>query len=324
MIQVRSFRNADLPALVDVWVRHWSALTASPPESVKIIEQAILARSFFDPASLLVAVQEESIQGWCHTFADRHDPTAAVLGVICFAPEAEETVGDELLAAAEASIAEAGFGRILAGPLRDDQGGYAGLDPLGHGIGIPEVDTRTNSLLARRGYTVERVVERMVVSTNLYRAPVNRQFLQFRRTTRVERDAIVPTQQRQASAMSHLDIERHRLIDKRAGKQPAKLDVWTSDPEFQVMNGADAILDLGPAHQRGALEPAESFLIASMIQSLADRHVFSLESAVDASKGELIAQLKELRFETIGRGFRWEKTLHDQGGSPASGAAEES
>ena len=309
MIHVRSFRNADLPALVDVWGRHWAALSVRPSESVTILEQAILARTFFDPSSLLVAVQDQTIQAWCHRSPDRHDRSATILGIFCFVPEADDAVVEQLLAAAESRIVQEGRSRVLVGPLRDDHSGYAGLHPLGHGIGIPEDDTRTSALLSRCGYRVERVVERMAVSTQLYRAPVNRQFLQLRRSTRVERDAIIPEQTRQASAMAHLDIERHRLINRRAGDQPANMNLWTSDPEYQVMSGAEAILDLGPAHQRGALEPAESFLIASIIQSLADRHVLSLESAVDADKGELIDQLQALRFEKAERGCRWEKHI---------------
>ena len=68
MSLIRQFRNADLPALVDVWIQHWSAVGPSPAVSVAMIEQAILAKTFFSESTLLVATVDEKVVAWCHFY----------------------------------------------------------------------------------------------------------------------------------------------------------------------------------------------------------------------------------------------------------------
>ncbi len=73
---------------------------------------------------------------------------------------------------------------------------------------------------------------------------------------------------RHAAGMSHLDVESHHLYD-RGGNKLASVNLWLSDPEAEVMSPSLAILDIAEAHQRGSLEPAESYLIGVLVQSLA-------------------------------------------------------
>ena len=109
--------------------------------------------------------------------------------------------------------------------------------------------------------------------------------------------------------MAHFDIEHHRLIDHRSTKELAAINIWTSDPEAQVMSCSEAILDLGEIHKRGEMTTEEGFLISSLIQSLANRRVFSVETAVDTSQTKLMDQLESLGLVDSERGHRWIKTL---------------
>lgn len=306
---IRNFRNADLPAIADVWMRHWSWLSPPPVVTAAMIEQAILSRTFFDPSRLLVAEQDDRVQGWCH-FADGHDwkPKTAVICAICLTPGLAASVGEELLAATLQRIGSSHFRRIEAGPLRDDQFGYAGLEPIGHGIGIPEADSRINTLLTEGGFTTSTSATRMTISTQAYRMPISREALQYRRSTRSTWETPSLDEPRQASAMAHFDIERHHLLD-RAGKRIASVDLWCSDPEAEVMRSDHAILDIQQAHQRGSLDPPESFLLATVLQSLAGRHIFQVETSIDSEYLELGDQLKLLLFREQQRGTVWTKKL---------------
>jgi hypothetical protein len=183
------------------------------------------------------------------------------------------------------------------------------LDPIGHGIGIPERDARLSALLERNGFTQTHSVERMLVSTSPYRAPVSREFLTLRRTTRTECRQRFPRGTREASAMSHLDIETHHLIDHRSGTEIAEMELWVSDPEAQVMAPSESILNLGSIHRRGRLTTEEQYLIGAIAPTLANRRIFTIETAVDGDRSELIQQLKGLRFDAAERGIRWEKVL---------------
>ena len=303
---IRPFQNGDLPALARVWVEHWSAVDESPMVSPAIIEQAVLSRTFFQTSNLLIAENDGSVEGWVQYLADPLDKLTALIGILCFSSQGLQSC-DLLLRAAESEIREQGFQSILVGPLRDNVFGYAGLSPLGHGIGIPATDARTASLLSRNAYTPERSVARLTAMTNPYRMPVSRESLQLRRSTRVQTEHWFPADPRQASAMAHLDIESYSLVNHRTSDLLATVNLWFSDPEAQVMNCAKTILDLNEIHHRGSIEPAESFLIGTVIQSLANRRVFSVETAVDSQHTQLIEQLLCLHFQNVEQGQRWEK-----------------
>ncbi|KAA5540486.1 hypothetical protein FYK55_20985 [Roseiconus nitratireducens] len=314
MSEIRDFCNSDLPDLTRVWSEHWTAAGSPPPISSTIIERAVLSRTFFSKNELLVASVEGQVEGWCHLSCLRDDlastdvPAPAVLSAICFT-HAGLACCDELLSAAQERARQMGCETMVVGPLRDQSCGYVGLAPIGHGIGVPDVDVRASSLLTRHGFSPAGSYDRMVVTTTPYRPPVSREMMQFRRTTRTERDAVIPQQGRYASAMSHLDIEHHRLINHRTGQNLANVRLWLSDPEAQVMSCSEAILDLSPITTPGQLTMPETFLVAAMIQTMANRCVFRVETAINAEHGQLREQLQALHFQSAQRGQRWKKTL---------------
>lgn len=317
MSEIRDFCNADLPGLARVWSEHWTAAQARPPISSTIIERAILSRAFFARQELLIATIDGNVEAWCHfsrpgvagdDWSSTPSSDVAVLSAICFT-QAGLRCCDDLLAAAEQRIREEDCRTILAGPLRDQQCGYVGLAPIGHGIGIPDQDVRASSLLSRHGFSPAGSFQRMVVTTAPYRPPVNREMMQFRRTTRAERSSVVPQQGRYASAMAHLDIEHHQLINHRNGDRLANARLWLSDPESQVMSCSEAILDLSVTEASSELTPAETFLVAALIQSMATRCVFRVETSINAEHTQLMEQLVSLNFENTERGQRWRKEL---------------
>lgn len=310
MDQIRPFVNADLPDIAELWIRHWAAAKITPAVSVAMMEQAIFSRTFFQAEDLLIARRNDQTVGWCHVLPQIAAPSAepiAIIAAICFSPEGLP-VCDLLLMEAETQAFSGGHNRVEVGPLRDSVCGYGGLAPVGHGIGVPTCDARVASLLSRRGYSSGRSVERLMVATSPYRPPVNREWMQMRRTTRIEHQRILPVDPHTASALAHLDIEHYRLVDHRSGSVLASVDLWTSDPEAQVMGSAEAILNLDAIHVAAAITSDEGFLISSLIQSLANRRIFSVQTAVDSSHTALIEQLGALGLKTAERGHRWTKT----------------
>jgi len=172
------------------------------------------------------------------------------------------------------------------------------------------MDQRTTALFQQNGFAPERRIVRMVVSADAYRPPVSREALQLRRSSRISSDpqVIIYQDAHRASSQSHLDIEHYRLVD-RGGQDLSSLNFWFSDPEAEVMSPSRAILDISGAHERGRLEPAEGYLTAALIQSLAERSVDTVETAVDSDKTELIAQLEKLQFYREDEGVCWKKPL---------------
>lgn len=339
MAIIRPFQNSDLPGVFEVWIRHWHAARQDPPVSVSILERALLSRNFFEPANLMVGLADGRVIAWAHWFRDAlppgaepapddEEPSSATIAGLCFADEPGLAICDQLLKAVEDSLRLAGVEKVHVGVIRDGRNGYAGLAPIGHGIGIPVSDARTGSLLSRSGYHVARTVDRMVAQTSTYRPPVNRSFLQLRRSTRLDHVPVLPTDPRVAAAMSHFDVEAHSLIDHQQQQAIAMCGLWMGDPEVQVMESSKAILSLTSleAHRYdGApvqidanvemgtpdceLSMEEQFLISSLVQSLSNRQVFSVETAVDCDDRKLLTQLKDLKFECVEQGKQWMKNL---------------
>ncbi|MCM2371477.1 GNAT family N-acetyltransferase [Aporhodopirellula aestuarii] len=339
MAIIRPFQNSDLPGVFEVWIRHWLAARQTPPVSVSILERALMSRSFFRPADLIVGLADGRVIAWTHVFRDppvsdsangegseEGESSTATIAALCFADEPGLAICDQMLKAAEEYLRADGVQQIFVGAVRDDVNGYAGLAPVGHGIGIPVSDARTGSLLSRNGYQVSRTIERMVVQTSTYRPPVNRSFLQLRRSTRLDHVPVLPSSPRVASAMSHFDIERYMLVDYQQQQTLAMCGLWMGDPEVQVMESSKAILSLTllDAHtynglpvqiepnleeESGAIEltTEQQFLIASLVQSLSNRQIFSVETAIDRDDQKLLTQLDELKFERIEQGKQWVK-----------------
>ncbi|MFG0288490.1 MAG: hypothetical protein ACF8CQ_09955 [Rhodopirellula sp. JB044] len=344
MAIIRPFQNCDLPGVFEVWIRHWQAARQTPPVSVSILERALMSRNFFDPATLMVGLADGQVIAWAHWFLDQSDgegagdennaadaeqtPSSATIAALCFADEPGLAICDQLLKAVEENLREVGVTEVRVGTVRDGFNGYAGLAPIGHGIGVPVSDARTGSLLSRSGYTVDRTIDRMVVQTSTYRPPMNRSFLQLRRSTRLDHVPVLPADTRVAAAMSHFDIESHSLIDHQQQQSLVTCGLWMGDPEVQVMESSKAILSLthldahrydgmpmkiDPGVEMGTgaceLTAEQQFLISTLVQSLSNRQIFSVETAVDCDDRKLQTQLKDLKFESVEQGKQWLKSL---------------
>ena len=316
-VKIRPFRNADLPDLVRIWVEHWSMAGPPPYVNQAKFEQAVLARKFFDPQTLLVAVAEptaettgnelgkETVTGWCHYAIHDGDPVSVLVHALCLGETIEPAIGLKLLAAVEERSPDGA--PIRVGVVRDDQRGYAGLEPIGFGIGVPMADYRTTGILQQAGFTPMTPIFRMLANVPGYRPAVSREALQFRRSAKVEFQTELSSDPRVAAGLSHVDVEQVSLTSAD-GQQLASVRVWLSDPEAEVMSPTTAILDLKQQHDRGRLEPAESYLIGALIQSLAQRNIQTVETAVDGDKTELLDQLQKLQFPTVDEGMCWQKT----------------
>ncbi|MGI9471463.1 MAG: hypothetical protein ACR2NZ_08030 [Rubripirellula sp.] len=308
-VNIRPFRNADLPALVRIWVEHWSMAGPPPYVNQAKFEQAVLSRTFFDPRTMLVAESSDGdggeVLGWSHFSLPDADSDTALVHALCLGSAVETAIGLQLVSAIENVC---GHGTpIRVGVVRDDQRGYAGLEPIGFGIGIPLADYRTTNILQQAGFTPLPAVLRMLATVSGYRPPVSREALQYRRSAKVEFHPELSSDPRVAAGLSHVDVERVTLTDA-AGQLLATVRVWFSDPEAEVMSPTAAILDLKAQHEAGRLQPAESYLIGSLVQSLARRNVQTVETAVDREQETLVGQLQKLQFPSVDEGMCWQKT----------------
>lgn len=268
-------------------------------------EQAILARTFFDPNALLV-FDSGTIDGWCLSYRDPESPERAVIAAICLSNQGAPSFGSQLLQTAETRIASEGIEHIHVGAVRDRSFGLAGLNPIGHGIGIPMHDTHIASILTEQGYAERQAVQRMTATVSGYRPPVSRETMQLRRSSQVISSNSGHPNTRASAGMSHLDIETHRL-ENSSGNELTRLNVWFSDPEAEVMDPTRVILDLTMLKSDDKISAVEGYLIGTIVQSLVARGIATVETAIDLNQQVLIAQMRTLGFEATDSGIGWEK-----------------
>ncbi len=284
-----------------------------PMISMAQLEQAILARTFFEPGCLLIVDSRQdsrAIDGWCLTYRDPESATSASVCAVCLSSASDDSAGDQLIDAVESQMVANAVQQVHAGVVRDRQFGLAGLSPIGHGIGVPMLDLRMSSILQQRNYDQQRGVQRMTAMVAGFRPPVSRDSMQLRRTSeRSFSDYLHPTA-RGAAAMSHLNIETHCLID-RAGTELSRLNLWFSDAEAEVMSPSQAILDLTEIRSDDGVSAADSYLIGSVVQSLGSLGIASVETAVDMNQPVRMAQLEALGFTAGDQGIEWVKRLGD-------------
>lgn len=304
MTTIRSFQNNDLPSMRDVWLDHWLAVGIASAINVAQLEQAIVSRLFFDPELLLVAVNDQTPIAWSHTIVAENSATIAA---VCTCQGNDVSIAERLIVESIQRLRSRGVDQIHAGVVRDDVFGYAGLDPIGHGVGILLQDFVTTSALRETGFRPVQELSQHIAQTACFRPPVSREALHLRRTASTRSARTLPRSARSAAGLSHIDVERFELVD-RDGAILAETDFWFSDPEAEVLRPSAAILDLGPIHSRGELSSAESYLIAAVMQSLDGRSVQSIETVIDAERKTLSEQLQKICFEAAGAGVRWQWT----------------
>ena len=284
MIEIRSFKNADLPSLADIWCIHHAIYRRPPAVNVAVFEQAVASRLFFEPARLLVATICGEVTAWAQWFPG--DSGTASLAALCFRPDPQAVDAvHELLRQVEANALGLGMKTISIGVHSQSEWGYQGLEPIGHGFGVDVADDRTNTLLEAIGYHESKRMDHWEVSTAGYRPPINRDLLMLRRSTRIRSEAVKNLSPHLASAMVHLDVERHLLSDARTNAPLASVDLWTSDPEALVMPTSDAILASWSLPSPLTLEPYNDiplrYLIASVVSELAERRIRTLQRSVE-------------------------------------------
>jgi hypothetical protein len=304
--------------LVDVFRQHHELAGQFPNVSLAQFEQAILARSFFNPNEFLVATRQDSqngeaIIGWCHFGSKRNanatDEGADVfIAAVCLASDCEASVAVDLVDEAMRRCQPAGHNAthppvITAGLFRDDHFGYAGLTPYSQGYGIENMDVRLHGVLQACGFVANRSIVRLVASTEGYRPAFSREAMQLRRSATVYQQRILPESIRSAAALSHLDIERHALVD-RSGSVIGGMDFWFSDAEAQVMPASQAIMDIRPGAEY-VLSPSDSYLVSAVVGALADRNIRHVDAVVESDQIDLINQLGKVCFTVASEGTLW-------------------
>ncbi len=123
MIEYRSFRNTDPPALVEVWNAAFTGRGAAVLRGTTLLEYLTFSKPYFDPSGLVTASADGALVGFVHAGfgPDIHgvtlDPTGGLVSTLGVVPVyRRQGIGSELLRRAETYLRERGTLTPIAGP----------------------------------------------------------------------------------------------------------------------------------------------------------------------------------------------------------------
>src|SRR6266849_10019618 len=124
VIQYRHFRNDDPPGLAAVWNEALSGRGEVRLRHSSPLENYVFSKPYFDPAGLVVAVNDKIPIGFAHAGFGPNDGQSAVSkdnGVICVIAVRpsfrRRGVGSELLTRCESYLSACGAKALFAGPM---------------------------------------------------------------------------------------------------------------------------------------------------------------------------------------------------------------
>ncbi len=275
MTQYRTFRNGDPPQILQIWNACELGRGAARTRSTDAFELFVYSQPYFDPAGLILAVEDGRPIGFVHAgfgFSDDRSRLQFDRGVICVVlvdPQYRRRgIGTELVRRAEEYLRERGTAQCLAG-------GAAGCDPFYFGIyggarpsGFLQSDPLAHEFFRSLGYAAHQthtVFQRQMQDS---RDPVNLRIIANRRQT----ELIVADQPGSPTWWWHchfgrwgsvgIDSLRFRLVNKATQMPLAAVTVVGLDSYVETWHTrAIGLVDLFVAEEQRGRGYGQSLIV---------------------------------------------------------------
>jgi len=314
VITYRSFRNTDPPALVEIWNDAFNGRGAVHLRHSTPLEHYVFAKPYFDPAGLILAVENGLGVGFIHAgFGANENDTAPSLaaGVTCMLgirPRyRRQGIGSELLHRAEEYLRSRGATALYAGPIRPLNPFYLGLYGGSELPGFLASDEAAGPFFKKHGY---RVCQTSLVFQRRLDKPVNvadGRFAAYRNRFDLR---ITPRKGAgswwQEATMGLVEPFDFRLEDKQSGQLVAQTSVWEMEGfSWRWNQPSVGLTDLvvRPELRRQGLG---KFLLAQMLRYLQEQF-FGLVEVQTLEQNEAAVKLyRSVGFEQVdvGHAFR--------------------
>jgi len=159
VLQYRTFRNNDPPGLLEIWNQAFTGRGAVQMRSSYPLERFAFAKPYFDPAGLIVALDNDVRVGFAHAGFGPNATGSALSsenGVTCaigiHPGHRRRGIGSELLRRSEAYLRERGARAIFAGSMSPLHPFYVGLYGGSQMPGFLASDPAAAPFLEDQGY----------------------------------------------------------------------------------------------------------------------------------------------------------------------------
>jgi ribosomal protein S18 acetylase RimI-like enzyme len=313
VIQYRPFRNGDPPGLVAVWNESLTGRGAARLAGTLLLEYFDLAKPYFDPAGLLVALDEGQIVGFAQSgfgpAADgtRLDPSRGILCLLAVRPKYQrQGIGSELLHRSEAYLRERGAQTLYAGALSPDNPFTFGLYGGSQSPGFLHSDLYIHPFLEHRGYRPEngcRILQRslrQLINVADGRFAAHRQRYEIRLTPHHD------TTWWQECVHGPAELHEYRM-EERAGSLAAHAVVWemeTFDQRWNEHTIGLVDLEVQPELRRRGLA---RFLLTQILRHLQEQFFTLVEMQVAERDNATLQLLAGLGFTEVDSGRRYRR-----------------
>ena len=317
MIQYRTFRNGDPPALVDLWNECFIGRGAAYLRGTTLLEYFTFAKPYFDPGGLVLAVAGDRPVGFVHAGfgpdPDRKGPDPAAGGVVCalgvLPGHRRRGVGTELLRRAEAYLRGRGARDLYAGPLPPRNPFTFALYGGSQSAGFLDSDPLARPFFERNGYRPGPA--RLVLHRPLEQPPAvaDGRFAALRPRYEIHAAPRRGLTRWDEAVTGPVELHEYRLLDRTGGRTAARATLWemeTYGPRWNEHAVGLVETDVAPELRRKGLA---RFLLAQLLRHLHEQFFTLAEVHVDEGDAASEGLFRGLGFEPAdaGRVYRWEE-----------------
>jgi ribosomal protein S18 acetylase RimI-like enzyme len=314
VIQYRTFRNTDPPALVDLWNDCFTGRGAAYLRGTILLEYFAFAKPYFDPNGLILAEAGNQVVGFVlagfgptadGAALDRHAGVVCLLGV---APAfRRQGIGSELLRRGEEYLRQQGAAELHAGPT-------GALNPYTFGIyggsessGFLESEPLARPFLERRGY---RVHDTALVLQRSLETPLNVsdvRFVNHRSRYDIYAGPLKTKSWWRECVLGPVELHEYRLQDKNTSATVARLTLWemeTFGPRWNEHAIGMSDFEVVPELRRQGMG---KFFLLQVLRHLHEQFFTLLEIHVRESDEAGLNLLRLFGFRQVDRGLAYRR-----------------
>lgn len=290
--------------MAEVWLAHHRLDPSGRGHIIQQIELAALAKTYFDPAGLMIAESNGQLLGWVHVgfgclpSSWQLDRRRACLAALSVRPgPGEDAVAAELIAAAHRYARRHRATEIFGGSCQQIAPFYLGTRLTAGPPGVPDHDSRRAFWLQQSGYERLDRTTSWELDVSRFRQPVDRHQIALRRQARVEPGTpTLPLVGCQAIAFGHIDRIAYRLCERGNPQPLGEAIFW--HPEIGSLGSDIAVHLSSSAPDRPLpLDHAQHvYLLSEAIKQLQLERVPLVQTTTFESDHELTAVYLRLGF----------------------------
>lgn len=238
MITYRPFLNTDLPGIINVWKQQRPQRAIAQTMFANQMERCVLAKPFFDPAGLILALDGDTVLGFIHCgFGPTEDKSDLDYqrGIICLLltvdGNSQREICNELIIRGESYLAQRGSKVVLTGTDFPYSPFYLGLYGGSNVPGILQENEAVVSVLEAQGYRHKMRILVMQRSLHDFRAVLDRKQAAVRRSFRIEQDQDPLSQSWwEACTLGNTNRSVFHLIDRSSNTSQGNISYWDMEP----------------------------------------------------------------------------------------------